>query len=342
MGHKRTRLRDIAEKTGFSANTVSLALRDSPRIPEATRNVIKAVAHELHYMPNRIAQSLVSQRSMMIGLVLTNLRNPILTQVAEEVSRVLAEQGYATMFATSSRDVAKEQAVIATLRERQCDGILIFPTDHGDVGHLHRLREIGYPLVSFVPDPDRRIDCASSNDELGAAKATAHLLASGRRKIALLDAATPLGNTEKRDGYRKSLEAAGLSMTDDLLVNVPDIRVTDGFNAMEILEARGIRPDAVVATNDSLAVGVELWCQRHRIKVPDAVAVVGFDDIEFARLAAVPVSTIAYPVEIIVRAAVTRLLELIAVSGTLPAPTQTMFEPELLVRASTSTSESHD
>ena len=334
MGHKRTRLRDIAEKTGFSANTVSLALRDSPRIPEATRLLIRKVADDLNYTPNRIAQSLVSQRTMMVGLVLTDTRNPILTQVAQEVSGILAEHGYATLFATSANDPMRERDVIATLRERQVDGMLVYPTEHDAVDHLYRLRDNGFPLVSLAPDGERRLDTVSSDDELGGLKATRHLLSLGRRKIALLDAATPLGNTEKLDGYLRGLAEAGIDLPKDWQVGVSDHGVKHGIDAMDELARRGVKPDAVLATNDSLALGVEIWCQKHGLRLPDDLALVGFDNIEFARLTAVPVTTVAYPVEQIVRAAVTRLEALMASDTPLPAPVQTAFEPELIVRAS--------
>jgi LacI family transcriptional regulator len=334
MGHKRTRLRDIAEKTGFSANTVSLALRDSPRIPEATRILIRKVADDLNYTPNRIAQSLVSQRTMMVGLVLTDTRNPILTQVAQEVSGSLAEHGYATLFATSANDPARERDVIATLRERQVDGMLVYPTEHDAVDHLYRLRENGFPLVSLAPDRQKRLDTVSSDDETGALKAVRHLVAKGRRNIALLDAATPLGNREKRDGYLKGLSEAGIALPDAWQIGVSHHGVKHGIDAMDELARRGVKPDAVLATNDSLALGVEIWCQKHGLRLPDDLALVGFDNIEFARLTAVPVTTVAYPVEQIVRAAVTRLEALMAGESPLPEPVQTAFEPELIVRAS--------
>jgi LacI family transcriptional regulator len=104
---------------------------------------------------------------------------------------------------------------------------------------------------------------------------------------------------------------------------------------METFRARGLAPDAVLASNDSLALGVELWCQREGRSVPGDIALVGFDDIEFARFTTVPVTTVAYPVAVIVRAAVARLIELIAARDGLPPPEQKVIKPELLVRSST-------
>ena len=334
MGRPRTRLRDIAEKTGYSANTVSLALRESPRIPEKTRELIRKVADELNYLPNRIAQSLVSQRSMTIGLILPDLTNPILMQVASEVSRVLAGQGYATMFATSHRSLADEKEVIAALRERQCDGILIFPVVHSQTDHLARLRANLYPIVSFAPFTMGELDSVASDDEAGADAATTHLVGQGRTRIALIDAAAPHGNLGKRAGYLAALQRAGISPDPALIHEVPGAGVNRGLEAMEAFAARGVRPDAVLATNDSLALGAELWCQQNGLTVPGDVALAGFDNIEFARLSPVPVTSVAYPVEVIVAAAVEKLRELIDAADKFPPATHQLIRPELLIRAS--------
>lgn len=336
MGHSRIRLRDIAEKAGFSANTVSLALRNSPRIPEKTRKQIQDLATELNYRPNRIAQSLVSQKSMIIGLVLTDIRNPILTLVAQEVSTLLAEEGYATMFSTSSNTLEKEELAIDTLRERQVDGILIYPTDHGETAHLRELRDMGYPLVSLSSDPTKQLDTVSVDEQNGAFRATEHLIACGRRKIALLDAASPLGNSEKLCGYKQALMDAGIPFDKRLTFDVAGHGVQEGLDAMSHLWESGVRPDAVLATNDSLALGVQSWCQRNDISIPEDMAVAGFDNIELARLSSVPITTIAYPVNRVSRFAVSTLLSLINEQEKMPEPVSRTFEPDLLIRQSTS------
>lgn len=335
MGGSRTRLRDIAEKTGFSANTVSLALRDSPRIPEATRTLIRKAADDLNYLPNRIAQSLVSQRTMTVGLVLTDILNPILTRVAQEVAGTLADEGYATMLAASSQLLEREKDVLATLRERQVDGILVYPTQHRQTAHLHKLREIGLPIVSLSPDPHRGLDTVSSDDQQGALKGTQHLIARGRRKIALIDSGTHLGNTEKQAGYELALNEAGIDLPPVYRLTAQGHGLKQGYEAMAGLWADGLRPDAILACNDSLALGVQLWCQENGVSIPGDLALVGFDNIEYARLSAVPITTIAYPVAEIARTAVARLLDLIRDPGPMPPPRETAFDPALIVRAST-------
>jgi LacI family transcriptional regulator len=133
MGRPIVRLKDIADRTGFSVNTVSLALRDSPRIPEETRTLIRQAAEALNYLPNHIAKSLVSRETKTVGLVLTSITNPILTRVAQAIELRLAELGYSTLFATSNGDHHEEKKAIEMFRSRQVDGMLIYPRSHREL-----------------------------------------------------------------------------------------------------------------------------------------------------------------------------------------------------------------
>ena len=154
LGKGIVRLRDIAARTGFSLNTVSLALRNSERIPVETRNKIQSAALELRYVPNQIAKSLVSRETRTIGLVLTDILNPTLTQTAQAVEIALAAKGYGTLFATSNNTLEEEIKVVDMFRSRQVDGILIYPARHRDLEHLRPLRRANFPLVLLIADPD--------------------------------------------------------------------------------------------------------------------------------------------------------------------------------------------
>jgi LacI family transcriptional regulator len=148
------RLKDIANKTGFSTNTVSLALRESPRIPEETRSLIRSAARELNYLPNHVAQSLVSRETRTVGLVLTDIMNPTLTQTAQAIEIALGEEGYGTLFATSNNTLSEEIKVVDMFRSRQVDGILIYPARHQNFEHLRPLRRANFPVVLLIADPN--------------------------------------------------------------------------------------------------------------------------------------------------------------------------------------------
>ena len=335
MGRSIVRLKDIADKTGFSTNTVSLALRQSPRIPQQTRDVIQRAAAELNYLPNQIAKSLVSRETKTIGLVLTDINNPTLTHTAQAIEIALSERGYGTLFATSNNTLSEEIRAIELFRSRQVDGMLIYPTSHRKLDHIRPLRRANYPVVLLVGDPDAGIDAVCIDERRGAYKAARHLIDVGHRKIGIIDSANPLGNLEKLQGYQQALLEAGIDFDESFRVDPHGHTAEKGYWAMDTLLSGKKRPTAVFAANDSLAIGALRWCQSHNLRVPDDMAIVGFDNIEFAEYAGVPLSSVNYAVEIVTRMAVDRLMRLIAAGDTLPEPRVTQIDPDLIIREST-------
>jgi LacI family transcriptional regulator len=335
MGKSIVRLKDIADKTGFSTNTVSLALRESPRIPAPTRELIQRAASELNYLPNHVAKSLVSRETKTIGLVLTDINNPALTQTAQAIEIALAERGYGTLFATSNNTLSEEIRAIDVFRSRQVDGMLIYPTSHRKLDHIRPLRRANYPVVLLVGDPDSGLDAVCVDDRRGAYKATRHLIETGHRRIGIIDSANPLGNTEKREGHQQALSEAGIDADPSLLVDPQGHSTVRGFWAMDTMMSMKKPPTAVFAANDSLAIGALSWCTRHERRVPKDVAIIGFDNIEYAEYASVPLSTVNYAADIVSRMAVDRLMRLISAGDHLPEPRVTLIDPDLVIREST-------
>ncbi|WP_375450659.1 LacI family DNA-binding transcriptional regulator [uncultured Devosia sp.] len=335
MGRSITRLKDIAERTGFSVNTVSLALRGSARIPEETQVTIRAAAGALNYAPNQVAKSLVSRETKTIGLVLTDITNPMLTQVAQRIELALAERGYSTLFATSNNELAEEKKVIEMFRSRQVDGMLIYPRSHRNLEHIRRLRAARYPVVLLVADPDAGIDAVCIDERRGAYRAVRHLIDIGHRRIGIIDSDDPSGNAEKRDGYRQALREAGLAFEPALSADPQGHSVVRGYWAMDRLMTAASGITAVFAANDSLAIGALRWTQKNGLRVPKDVALIGFDNIEFAEHAATPLSSVNYAVHTVAELAVDRLIGLIAAGDGLPEPRVTMIDPDLVIRDST-------
>jgi LacI family transcriptional regulator len=335
MGRSIVRLKDIADKTGFSTNTVSLALRQSPRIPQQTRDIIQRAAAELNYLPNQIAKSLVSRETKTIGLVLTDINNPVLTHTAQAIELALAARGYGTLFATSNNNMAEEIRAIEMVRARQVDGILIYPTSHRRLDHLRVLRRANYPIVLLVADTEGGIDAVGMDERRGAYKATRHLIDVGHRRIAIIDGADPFGNREKRDGYQQALTEAGLAHDPALVLDPRGDSVDRGYWAIDGTMRGDQRPTAIFAANDSLALGALRWCLKHHVRVPEDVAIVGMDNIEFGEYAGVPLSSVDYAVETVTRMAVERLMRLIGAGDQLPEPHVTLIDPDLVIREST-------
>jgi len=328
------RLKDIAALTGFSVNTVSLALRVSPRIPEETRTVILNAAAQMNYLPNQVAQSLVRRETRSIGLILTDLTNPVLTAVAQAIEVQLSKRGYTTLFATSNNTLSLEAQMIETIRARRADGLLIFPCSHRQLDHLRALRRRNYPVVLLVGDPDAGIDAVCMDERAGAFKGAAHLINNGHARIALVDGAATRGNTEKQDGFLNAHRHLGLAHDPRLMITPAGNSVAAGYWAMDDLVGRRLGVSAVFCSNDSLALGVLSYCTRNGLRVPEDIAIVGFDNIEFGEYAVTPLSTINYDVPRVTKLAIERVLDLIQCNGELPEARVTQVEPDLLVRES--------
>ncbi len=335
MGKAIVRLKDIADATGFSTNTVSLALRNSPRIPETTRETIQKAARKLNYLPNAIAKSLVSRQTMTIGLVLTQITNPALTETAQALELALGKLGYGTLLATSNNTLEDEIRVLELFRSRQVDGMLIYPTSPQHIEHIRPLREANYPVVLLINDPAGTIDSVSMDDRLGAEKATAHLISLGHSRIGILDGADPNRNRDKQNGYREALEKHRLKFDPALCADPVGPTSHDGYRAMDRLMQASNPPTAVFASTDTLAFGALKWAMERDINVPGDVAIIGFDDIEFAEFSAIPLSSVAYEADTVAEKAIERLMTLIRAGETLPKPEQTLIDPKLVVRQST-------
>jgi LacI family transcriptional regulator len=329
------RLKDIAEKTGFSTNTVSLALRQSPRVPPETREIIQRSAAELNYLPNHIAKSLVSKETKTIGLVVTSIKNPVHTLVAEVIERTLAEKGYSTLFATSREDLATEKSVIEMFRSRQVDGMLIYPVSHRQIEHINALRQFGFPVVMLVGVPGCGIDSIGVDDRRGGYKATRYLIELGHRRIGIFNPTDPNKNIEKFEGYLQALSEAGISFDPELAIVPTVTSPAQGYYLMDTLMAVRPRPTALLNSVDAFAIGALRWCQVHGVKVPEELAIMGYDNLDGSEFASVPLSSVNYAADIVAGMAVDRLMRLISSVDRLPEPRVTLIDPELVIREST-------
>jgi LacI family transcriptional regulator len=334
MDRTGPRLKDIADATGFSANTVSLALRESPRIAKQTRDIIIAEAQRLNYLPNQIARSLVSRATKTIGLILTDIMNPTLTLSARSVERRLQASGYSMMFAASDNVLAAERKALDVFRSRQVDGMLVYPANHRELAHIRPLAESGYPIVLLIGDATFDVNAVGIDDRRGAYKATSHLLALGHRRIALIDAARPLGNYEKYEGYVSAHRDHGVAVDENNVIHPVDHGASGGYEAQQRLVKHDPAPTAVIGSNDRIAIGVLGWCRDHGVRVPEDMAVVGYDNIEAADYTTVPLTSVNYAADTVADLAVERLLLLIADPERANDPQVTLIDPELVIRQS--------
>ncbi len=328
-------IRDVAEAAGVSVGTVSNVLNRPDRVSPATVARVAQTIAELGYVRNDAARQLRAGRSRTIGLVVLDVRNPFFTELARGAEDRAAAEGLSILLGNSDDDPARESTYLDLFEEQRVHGVLISPL--GDVTErLERLRERGTPAVLV----DRRgegtgFSSVAVDDVAGGYLAVRHLLDIGRRRIALL--AGPLDIRQVADrvvGARRAIaEVSGSTLE---IVTAPGLTVVDGRRGGEEIAARAStdRPDGIFAVNDLLAVGVlQALVMTGSLRVPDDIALVGYDDIDFASAAVVPLTSVRQPSQLIGSTAVELLLEAVADPGL--AARDVLFQPELVVRAST-------
>lgn len=325
-------IRDVAQRAGVSVGTVSNALNHPEKVSPAALGRIQHAIAELGYVRNDAARMLRGGHSQTIGLVVLDVRNPFFTDLARGAEDEAVRHGMSVILGNSAEDSAREAGYLDLFEEQRVRGVLISPYGRIDE-RLQLLRQRGIPAVLVDrASSDRRFSSVSVDDVAGGRLAAAHLLEGGRRRIAFVGG--PVGIRQVADRVAGAREAVG-SVADAALEVVPTsaLTVLEGRRAGRELLAAPRLPDGVVAANDLVALGVlEALVLEGSVRVPDDVALVGYDDIDFANAAMVPLSSVRQPTELIGRTAVGILLEEAAAAA--PQPRQVVFQPELVVRAS--------
>jgi DNA-binding LacI/PurR family transcriptional regulator len=287
-------LRDVARVAGVSFKTVSNVINDYPHVSESTRARVLAAIEELDYRPNRTARTLRSGRTGAIGLAVPELSLAYFAELADEVITAADERDIVVLIEQTGGDRRRELEVLDGSRRQLTDGLLFSPLALGsdDAARL----EVAYPLVLLGERIfDGPVDHVTMENVEGARAATEHLLALGRRRIAVIGAHTGevIGSAGLRvSGYRAALEADGIPFRDDLVVDAGPWHRANGAEAMRMLLARGVEFDAVFALNDELGLGALRVLREQGIDVPGEVAIIGFDDVDEGRYSLPSLSTV--------------------------------------------------
>lgn len=325
-------IKDIAKRLGVSYATVSRALNDKYGVKHSTRERVVAAARELNYRPNAIARGLITRRTRTIGLVIPDLRNPFFPEVAAGIEAAAEECGYSVLLGSTNWSAEREDKYLNLLAERRVDGIILAPVVRSTAHHASVLPpDIPGVYVSSVPEGVTRGYVVIDN-ERGGYVATAHLLSRGYAQIAYLGAASGSDTGRaRREGYRRALEAAGRTFDPQLVMLGPFTRE----GAATLIEAAvrdGRTPRAVFCENDDLALSVIQTLTDLGHDVPDDVAVIGFDDIPWAGLHTVELTTVAQPIHEMGRRALRMLVDFVDGQAELDA---VVLEPRLVVRKTT-------
>jgi LacI family transcriptional regulator len=328
-------VRDVAALAGVSVGTVSNVLNRPDKVADDTVSRVQLAIQKLGFVRNDAARQLRAGHSRAIGLVILDVGNPFFTDLARGAEDQASAAGYSIILGNSDEKAERESAYLDLFEEQRVRGVLISP--FGDIEpRLRRLRDRGIRAVLVDrTSPDTSFSSVSVDDVSGGSLAVEHLIETGRRRIAFVGGPFEIRQVADRlEGARAAVARhEGVSLE---VIPVSALSVVEGRVAGESIVARAPedRPDALFAANDLIATGLlQALFMRGTVRVPDEMALIGYDDIDFASAAVVPFSSIRQPSSLIGATAVQLLLE---ESGDPDLkPRQVVYQPELVVRAST-------
>lgn len=289
-------IKEIAKKAGVSVATVSRVLNHPENVAESTKNHILQVIEESEYTPNWFARGLNFNKTNTIGLLIPNILNPGYMEIAKGVEDVAHQKDYTTLMCNCENEIGKERKYIDTLIKRKVDGIVLISSllEHEDILNIQKQ---GIPLILIGENKDIsceaplvRIDCQNA-----AYKAVKHLLENTYREIAIIYGSTPMQeNKQKLMGYRQALEEEQILENPQYIVEVGS-NIEDGYLAAKKLVDLEKPPRAIFASSDLLAMGAIDYMKDNEIKVPEEIAIMGFDNIQMSNLIEPKLTTVAKP-----------------------------------------------
>lgn len=319
---------DVAARAGVSRATVSYTFTQPNRVSPDLRQRVLAAADELGYVGNDAARRLRVGHSLALGLLVSNMSNPVYAELAAGAEAEAAAHGRFILVANSDESPTRERAYLNFFESQQVSGILAAPV--GDVpAELLGLRERGTPfvLVGVAPGP-HSYPAISGDNERGGHLAASHLLAQGRRRLIFVGGAHPHVDLRLAGVQRAVAESPEPAALEIIRIQVQTAKVGEAVARTLLRRSATGFPDGIVAGNDLLALGLLHGLIVSGIRVPEDLSLVGYDDIEFADFAIVPLTTIRHPSAALGASAVRILLGMESERDTVGR-----FEPELVVRA---------
>ena len=276
-------IRDVARRAGVSSMTVSRVINGSDRVSPATRQRVEEAIAELGYVPSRLARGLIRQKTGTLALIVPDVANPFFTLIVRGVEDVARRADYRVILSDTRADLALEREAIEEILAHRVEGVAIAPVSDRSRTHLRRLTKFGVPFVLI----DRTIrgvdaDVVVGDNVGGARRLVEHLISLGHRRIGFIVESDDVSTArDRRAGYETALQGAGLPVDPRLVVRTT-VDPAGGFDGMQRLLARDDRPSAVFTVNNLVALGAIEAVRAAGLEVPDDVALVCFDDIEFA------------------------------------------------------------
>lgn len=287
-------MKDVARLAGVSTSTVSAVVNQNvPVSPERKERVLRAMA-ALHYQPDEIARSLKKGRTKAIGVVVPDITNAFYPEVVRGVEEAAFARGYAVFLCDSQEDASRENDHLLALFSRRVDGVLLACCN--DSIAYETTLELHVPCVFMDRLPASKAEGTVSTDNVEAGSmATRHLLDLGHQRIAMIVGRLSLSpHRDRLEGFRKVMQEANLPIRDEYLVQ-GDVQIESGVDAARQLLRLEARPSAVIASNSKLLLGLLQAFDEEKVKVPQQISVVGFDDYAWNKYLSPSITTVAQP-----------------------------------------------
>lgn len=329
-------LQDIAQAVGVTPTTVANALKGRGNVSEATRQRILQCAEQLNYRPNTLARSLAQGKTSTLGFLLPTIANPFYAEIAEAIERTAHQHGYQMLLCNTLYDPVLGRQQLDRLVSRWVDGIIVMGASM-DLGALSAQFQQGLPTVLCNWQENEAVEgIPQVNGDFRAAGVLAaqHLLSLGHRQLAIIVDAPQ--QTLRLEGFRATLQAAGISLEGEM-VQQGHSTLESGYMATQRLLALPVRPTAIFATTDWMALGAIEAALDAGLRIPQDLSIVGLDDIVVSAHVRPPLTTVAVPKFQLAREATELLFGLIDAAPDLPF--SRLIQPELIVRQSTATRE---
>ena len=326
-------MKDVAAHAAVSVATVSAVLNGNKYVSSGLTQRVRESIKQLGYERNSLAQGLKMQTSHAIGLIISDITNPFFTSVVRGVEDVANTRNFSLILGNTDEDLKKEKSYIRLLESKRADGLIVAVTA-GSHEYLHAWPARHLPLVSI----DRSlfalgIDSVLVDNIAGARKAVEHLIKLGHRRIGVVTGIPGITTTEERlTGYKQALEAHGIPF-DPTLVAVADSRVEGGkFGTLQLLTQGTTRPTAFFVMNGLMVIGALQAITEVGLCCPQDIALVGFDDFEWAAVMHPRLTTVRQPTYEIGRRAAQILFERLEKRDTVPQEVRLL--PQLIIRES--------
>jgi LacI family transcriptional regulator len=326
-------IKDVAKLAGVSASTVSRAISGNIPVEKETRDKVMQAVEELHYEPNALAKGLKEGKTNTIGLIIPNIGNHLFPPLVKGVEETARKSGYTVILCNTENNLEIEKTYLEKMQKRLVDGFII-ATAREKSTHILDMEAEGVPVVLLIRHLGNAVDAVILDNYKGAYEAVSYLLARGRKKIAIINGEQELSLYRERfNGYQEALKKAGETVVPQLVLD-DAFGEENGYAVMVGLLRSGQMPDAVFATTDLRAIGAIRAIKDFGYRVPEDIAVIGFDDFEFTKLLSPRLTTVSQPLYDMGKLAVEKLITIMDNKNKV-TPIIDVMEPTLVLRDST-------